>query len=72
MLRTSKISRLAYINCADSLLGVGDELRDERQGIVDSLKDDSIIELDENGGFHFIGDGSESNKEHYLDCYKNF
>jgi hypothetical protein len=66
------IERLAEINCANTLIGITDELGKERQTIVNFLKVMHVIELDPNGGFHFIGDAHTENKELYLDCFENF
>jgi len=66
------IERLAEINCANSMMQIGDELRDERKIIVNFLKVMEIIELDKNGGFHFIGEKSNENKKIYLDVFENF
>jgi len=67
-----KVSRLAEINCAGSLFPLGEELKHERQVIVNYLKILEVIELDENGGFHFIGEKSDDMKKLYLDCFENF
>jgi len=66
------IERLAEINCANSMMKIGDELRNERKIIVNFLKIMEVIELDENGGFHFIGEKSNDNKKIYLDSFENF
>jgi hypothetical protein len=66
------IERLAEINCANSMMQIGDELRDERKVIVNFLKVMEIIELDKNGGFHFIGEESNENKKIYLDVFESF
>ncbi len=66
------IERLAQINCANSMMQIGDELRDERQIIVNFLKIMEVISLDENGGFHFIGNDANENKRNYLDAFENF
>lgn len=40
--------------------------------IVNYLKDMQIIESDENGGFHFIGNDSDKNKKIYLNAFQTF
>jgi hypothetical protein len=67
-----RIERLAEINCANSMMQIGDDLRNERKIIVNFLKVMEVIELDENGGFHFIGEKSNDNKKIYLDSFENF
>lgn len=66
------IERLAEINCANSMIKIGDELRNERKIIVNFLKVMQIIELNENGGFNFIGEKSNEYKKIYLDAFENF
>ena len=72
MSKEDYIERLAEINCANAMTGISDELRDERRIIVNYLKVMEVIELDEGGGFHFIGKDSSINKELYLDTFKNW
>lgn len=66
------ISRLSEINCAETFIRLDKDLRDERSSIVNFLKIMEIIELDKNGGFHFIGEKSSEYKRFYLNCYKNY
>lgn len=66
----NSIKKLAEINFANETIDIGDELRNERRTIVNFLKVTNIIELDENGGFHFIGDRKQENKKNYLDNFK--
>jgi hypothetical protein len=68
----NKVERLAEINRANTMMEIGEELRFERQYIVNFLKISKIIELEENGGFHFIGDKANEYKELYLDSFNNF
>jgi hypothetical protein len=67
-----RIERLAEINYANSMMKIGDDLRNERKIIVNFLKVMEVIELDENGGFHFIGEKLNDNKKIYLDSFENF
>lgn len=66
------IERQAEINAAGTLMELGQDLKDERQIIVNYLKVMEVIELDTNGGFHFIGEDAEKNKAIYLDAFNNF
>jgi hypothetical protein len=66
------IERLAEINCANSMIQISDELRNERQTIVNFLIVMEVIELDKNGGFHFIGINTDDNKKFYVDIFENF
>ena len=66
------IERLAFINAAGNMIRLGQELRDERQIIVNYLKIENVIELEEKGGFYFINENSDKYKEIYLDNYNNF
>ena len=68
-----KIERLASINSANSMIGISDEMRDERQIIVNYLKVMDVIEVGERkGDFHFIGEKADEYKEIYLYQYENF
>jgi hypothetical protein len=66
------IERLAEINCANGMMQIGDELREERQTIVNFLKVTEVIELDPNGGFHFVGEKADDYKKIYLETFENF
>lgn len=68
----NKIERLAEINAANSMMDIGTDLRDERQTIVNYLKIMEKIELDPNGGFHFIGKDSKENTNIYKNSFDNF
>lgn len=50
-----RICRLGEINAANSMIGIGQDLRDERQTIFNYLKVMEIVESTGNGGFTFIG-----------------
>jgi hypothetical protein len=65
------IERLAEINCANTFIDIGDELKNERLNIVNFLNDMKVIELDKNG-FRFIGNDSDNNKKIYLEMFENF
>ena len=67
-----RIERLAEINRANNIVEISDELRDERKIIVNFLKVIEVIELNKNGGFHFIGERSNENKKIYLNIFENF
>ena len=66
------IERLAEINCANNLIGIGQPLVDERQIITNYLKVMEVIETKGNGGFFFIGPKSTEYKKLYLDTFENF
>ena len=66
------IERQAEINVSETLIELSQELKDERQIIVNFLVIKEVIVLDQNGGFHFIGEDSVENKEVYLCAYNNF
>jgi len=68
------IERLAEINCASTMIGLGDNLCDERKMIVELLVDEKFIELGEkgSGGFQFIGNKSDEHKNVYLEMFNNF
>lgn len=67
-----RIYRLGEINAANSMVEIGQDLRDERQIIFNYLKVMEIVESTGNGGFTFIGENSEKHKEWYLDSFNNF
>jgi hypothetical protein len=54
------------------MIPVGEELRNERQKIVNQLKGKKLIKLEKHGNFSFIGDYKEELTQHYVDFYKNF
>lgn len=68
------VERLAELNCAGSLMGLGDELTTERQLIVELLSDENYIELAEkgSGGFQFVGKESDKHKKIYLESFNGF
>jgi len=66
------IQRHAEINHAGTFMRLGQELKDERQTIIDNLLIMNIIKLDPNYGFSFIGDDTVSNRKIYLEAYENF
>ena len=67
-----RIYRLGEINAANSMMEIGQDLRDERQIIFNYLKVIEIVESTGNGGFTFIGENREKHKEWYLDSFNNF
>ena len=67
-----RICRLGEINAASSMIGIGQDLRDERQTIFNYLKVMEIVESTGNGGFTFVGEKREVHKEWYLDSFNNF
>ena len=67
-----QIERLAGLNLAADMMGIADNLKDERKIIVNYLKVMEVIELDEKGGFRFIGEKSEEYKKHYYDSYEYY
>jgi len=68
------VERLAELNCAGTLMNLGDELTTERQLIVELLSDENYIELGEkgSGGFQFIGKKSDKHKKIYLESFNGF
>lgn len=68
------VERLAEINCAGSLMKLGDELTNERQLISELLVDKKYIRLGDtgSGGFKFIGNKSDKHKKIYLNMFNNF
>lgn len=66
------IERLGGLNLCSDMMGIADNLRDERQIIVNYLKVMGVIQLDEKGGFHFIGELSEEYKKIYSDAYEYY
>ena len=67
-----RICRFCEINAANSMIGIGQDLRDERQTIFNYLKVMEIVESTGNGGFTFVGEKIEVHKEWYLDSFNNF
>ena len=67
-----RICRLGEINAANSMIGIGQDLRDERQTIFNYLKVMEIVESTGNGGFTSVGEKREVHKEWYLDSFNNF
>jgi hypothetical protein len=74
MSKEGTIGRLAEINRAESMVELVQELKDERSSIVKELVGESVIQLGPkgSGGFRFIGDDADENKELYLDYFNNF
>jgi hypothetical protein len=66
------IERQAEINAAENLIELSEDIKNERQSIVNILKIKEVIELDTNGGFHFIGNEADKNKAIYLEAFNNF
>lgn len=67
-----KIERLAEINCAGTLMKLGEDLINEREIIVNYLKVVEVISVENDGGFRFISDDAEQHKKVYLSAFNNF
>jgi hypothetical protein len=69
-----KIMRLAEINAANTMIGLGDDLIEERQVIVDALIMKGKIELStiKKGDFDFVGKDAQINKNLYLETFDWF
>ena len=69
----NKIQRLAELNAAQMLVPLAENLKEERLGIFNDLKELGVVKKDnDKGGFSFIGDKANYYKREYLDAFENF
>lgn len=71
-----KIERLAELNRAATMIGLDDNLKNERESLHHQLIELNVTTITDpkksKWGFHFIGENSSKYTQLYLDAFNNF